>query len=116
LPRKGLGLARRCELESNPNARPYVGGPESAPRYLAWIRTLPCAACGRWPVEAHHAGKRGYGEKASDYTAIPLCAEHHRAGREAIHVLGVSAFERAHGVSVAGLIAGYRSEFEFQEV
>lgn len=30
-------------------------------------------------VHAHHAGARGYGQKASDRTCIPLCMRHHRA-------------------------------------
>lgn len=106
--RKGLGLARRIELEVNPKARAHIGGPESAPRYLDWIRMQPCAVCGSWGSEAHHAGHHGYGEKASDWTAIPLCAAHHRTGPDAIHQLNRVAFEAQHGVSVDGLIAGYQ--------
>ena len=63
--------------------------------YLAWVRTRPCAVrdllvlnamlgipfstnvCTA-PVEAHHAGRRGLGQKADDNTAIPLCRRHHR--------------------------------------
>ena len=49
------------------------------PQYLAWINTLPCAVCFRTgPNEAHHAKSGGLGVKSSDYTAIPLCNEHHR--------------------------------------
>jgi hypothetical protein len=53
--------------------------------YLANVRRLPCSlhrgrdgrTCnGR--VHAHHAGERpGMGRKASDFTAVPLCAQHH---------------------------------------
>lgn len=65
--------------------------------YMGWIRTLPCIctteACsfeltgGVWrgghpggcsgPVEDHHAGEHGYGEKAPDDTCIPMCTRHH---------------------------------------
>lgn len=66
------------------------------PKYLAWIRTLPCEifpgdifspACGG-RVEAHHAGDHGLAQKPPDRTAIPLCAKHHRTGKESAHVLG----------------------------
>lgn len=59
-------------------------GPARSPAYLAWVRTLKCAApqglhgC-RGKVEAHHAGARGLGQRAGDDTAIPLCTFHHRA-------------------------------------
>ncbi len=53
--------------------------------YLAFVRTLPCAAgavghalC--WgAVDPHHAGCHPLGRKADDTTAIPLCRGHHRA-------------------------------------
>jgi len=48
-------------------------------QYLSWIRTLPCCMCGKnSPSEAHHSKTGGTGIKASDYTAIPLCREHHQ--------------------------------------
>jgi hypothetical protein len=49
------------------------------PEYLRWVRSRPCCVCGAWPVEAHHAGLRGFGMKSADDTAIPLCTLHHRA-------------------------------------
>lgn len=56
-----------------------------APDYLAWVRTLPCAACGAiataWrPNQAHHTGPRGLGTKSSDFSAVPLCAGCHDDG------------------------------------
>ncbi len=55
--------------------------PPRNPHYLAWIRTLPCVVCGStgW-IEASHTGPHGLGQKSSDYSAIPLCAKHHRTG------------------------------------
>lgn len=55
--------------------------------HLAFIRKLPCAACGdRRSVDAAHVrmasivhGKRetGKGEKPDDKWAVPLCRSHH---------------------------------------
>lgn len=52
------------------------------PRYLAWIRTLPCMACMRTPSQAAHyrAGQAGgIGLKPSDDRVTPLCFECHRS-------------------------------------
>jgi hypothetical protein len=52
--------------------------------YMRWVKTMPCllvdvcVGC-LGPVEAHHAGERGFGQKAPDDTCIPLCTAHHRA-------------------------------------
>ena len=48
------------------------------PKYLAWIRTLPCCVCGSRSggnVVAHHESilGRGHGIKASDYETLPMC-------------------------------------------
>lgn len=62
------------------------------PAYLDFVRTLPCAvgrSCWRayvcqGTIHAHHAGRRpGIAMKAPDNTAIPLCADHHRAWHDA---------------------------------
>lgn len=55
--------------------------------YVLWVKTLPCKmrvqdACSG-PTEAHHAGRRGLGQKAHDETCIPLCTKHHRAWHDA---------------------------------
>ncbi len=78
--------------------------PERDWRYLQWIRTLPCVACGRSPSEAHHTGPHYMKVKASDYTAIPLCTEHHTMGQYAYHKLGRVRFETVFGVSIAALV------------
>jgi hypothetical protein len=68
--------------------------PERDPQYRAWIRSQPCAACGTHiGVEAAHTGPHGLGQKASDYTCIPLCYEHHRTGNEALDKIGHQAFQ-----------------------
>lgn len=73
-------------------------------KYLAFIRTLPCAICGAWRVEAAHTGPHGLGQKSSDYTAIPLCQSHHRTGKAAHHVLG-RRFAEHHGLDLPALTA-----------
>lgn len=72
--------------------------------YMRWIKTLPCAICGRRGVEAAHTGPRGLGQKSPDESCIPLCAEHHRTGRDAIHVLGPRQFDAHHDVVVDDLV------------
>lgn len=65
---------------SKPRRRPFAPNPG----YLAEVRALRCAAphgptaC-QGPIEAHHMGERGLGQKAADDTAVPLCRYHHRA-------------------------------------
>ena len=49
-----------------------------SPKYLEFVRTLPCVVCGAHGVEAHHAITGGVGIKGSDGFAIPLCPLHHR--------------------------------------
>lgn len=63
-------------------------------KYLKFITEQPClitaqmgGVCGG-KVEAHHAGDHGFGQKADDSTAVPLCNFHHLYGPCAVHVLG----------------------------
>jgi hypothetical protein len=90
--------------------------PGDDPEYLAWIRTLCCWVCmtqarvirpsvhvgycslQESPTEPHHAGDHGYAQKAPDRTAIPLCAKHHRYGKDSAHVLGKN-FWTYHGLN-----------------
>ena len=79
-------------------------GPLRDPKYLAWIRTLPCVCCfiflhawdpreyflRRGPhgaSEAAHVGLRGIAQKCSDHETIPLCGFHHRTGPSSHHRL-----------------------------
>jgi len=76
-------------------------------RYLAWIRTLPCLVRGRTRgVKAAHTGPHGVGQKPPDTSAVPLCARHHRTGRDSYHKLGPRAFERHHGLDLRAIVAG----------
>jgi hypothetical protein len=50
------------------------------PKYLAWVRTHPCCACGAFPPNhAHHEtlGGRGKSQKAPDSRSLPLCFRCH---------------------------------------
>jgi hypothetical protein len=71
------------------------------PSYLAWLRKLPCCACGRQPSEAAHLrmgnlaiDKRptGMGEKPSDFWATPLCSWCHRDDPQSQHNIGEKDF------------------------
>ena len=52
---------------------PRGRGPARSWRYRAWIRTLPCAACGHnRDIEAAHTGSDGgKAQKSSDYSCVP---------------------------------------------
>lgn len=62
-------------------------GPARSWKYKAWIRTLPCAACGACrDVEAAHTGSDGgMALKASDYSCIPLCGSCHTGQSDSYH-------------------------------
>ena len=76
------------------------------PRYLQWIRTLPCSVCRtRRAVEAAHTGPRGLGQKSSDLSAIPLCARHHRTGDDSYHKLGPRRFAEEHQLNLGAIVA-----------
>jgi hypothetical protein len=75
-------------------------------KYLAWIRTQPCLVCGKTGgIEAAHTGPHGLGQKSLDTSAVPLCARHHRTGRDSYHKLGPRAFERQHGLNLRAIVA-----------
>ena len=89
--------------------------PERDPDYRAWIRSLPCCACGSTKdVEAAHTGTDGgKGQKASDYSCVPLCASCHRTGPHAYHGLNSSArdFEQRHRLNFARIAAELRARW-----
>ena len=90
-----------------PKRTSLLGTPKTARswRYLAWIRTLPCSVCGAVPSEAAHTGgDGGMRLKASDFSAVPLCADHHTAAADSYHALGKAGFEIRHNVYFAKLV------------
>jgi len=94
-------------------------GPERDPIYLAWIRTLACVVCCQTPsawntIEAAHTnalGPRGMSQKASDYSAIPLCSWHHRHNRDSYHALGEKRFAREHQINLQELVLALNNQF-----
>lgn len=50
-------------------------------KYTRWVKTQPCACCGKPADDPHHLighGQGGMGTKAHDSFTIPLCRKHHR--------------------------------------
>jgi len=79
---------------------------QADPAYLDYVRSHFCLVPGcRRKAEAHHLVSRGAG--GSDYTAVPLCREHHWA----VHNAGPEHFERVVDVNLwrvaAELLADY---------
>jgi hypothetical protein len=70
-------------------------------------------------VEAAHTnalGPRGLGQKASDFSAIPLCGAHHRENPDSYHRLGEQKFSHTHGIDLHGLVRALRSRFWQQDL
>lgn len=67
--------------------------------FVAFVHTLKCRM---WmqdpcegPLQAHHAGSRGVGQRAPDDTCIPLCRRHHQAWHDLLPPFrGMSRDER----------------------
>jgi hypothetical protein len=73
--------------------------------YLNKVASLGCVICIRAygphdpaVVEIHHprAGV-GMGKRSKHYDAIPVCPQHHRHGKDSIHVLGTKGFPKYWG-------------------
>jgi hypothetical protein len=87
-------------------ARQTSRKPVQHPKYLKFVRGLPCAVSGRnWGIEAAHTGGRGLKQRNDDVLAIPLAREFHQPGYpHSYHTLGRVRFEEYHGVSVERII------------
>ena len=88
--------------------------------HLAFIRSLPCLACGRpGPSEAAHIrmgdprfAKRptGGGEKPSDRWVTPLCSECHRTGPDAQHSRNEREWWASRGIDAIVVAAALHAE------
>lgn len=68
---------------------------QADPVYLRFVRSHLCLVPGcQRKAEAHHVTTRGAG--GGDYTAAPLCRDHHAA----LHNVGLVAFEDAHALNL----------------
>lgn len=67
---------------------------ERSQDYMAYIRTLPCLACGITgeTINAHHIYSEALSLKCSDFLTIPICYIHHVGGNDAIHKIGTKNF------------------------
>lgn len=103
-------------------------GPVIDPDFRAFVRTFACVVCARglliresdgWrpefqqhsPTECAHVGRRGIGQKCSDWECLPLCRNrHHQYGPSSQHVLGKRFWTR-HGLNRVELIAQLQELF-----
>jgi hypothetical protein len=70
-------------------------------------------------IEAAHTnalGRRGMGQKTSDFSAIPLCSGHHRESPDSHHRLGENGFSRKHAIDLQELVRALRSQFWQQDL
>ena len=80
-------------------------------KYLLWLRTQPCAACGQPPtmyvdvVAAHRTGG-GVGIKNDDTSALPLCVDCHGLEHN-----GVKTFWGKVNKDREGLVKMYRERY-----
>lgn len=44
-------------------------------------------------------------QKSSDWSAIPLCASHHRTGMDSYHKLGLREFSEVHHLNIPAVVA-----------
>ena len=87
-------------------------GPDRNRAYLAWVRTLACVVCharssGSVWIEAAHTkvlGPKAMGRKTSDFSAIPLCYQHHQVNPDSYHRLGERAFASRHAINLGELV------------
>ena len=86
-------------------SKPRKARPVRNPKYLEWIRTLPCLVCGaRRGIEASHTGPHGLGQKSPDTSAIPLCITHHRTGKDSYHKLGPRKSAELHDLDIQAIV------------
>ena len=96
---------------SPPRRKPYRG-PARDDDYKTFLRAQPCCACGRMPSEAAHTGSDGgMGQKASDYSCVPLCTFCHTAGGKSYHRIGRKEFERRNGIDFDIIMEGLFTEW-----
>ena len=93
-------------------------GPPRDAAYLAWIREMPCIACGiERQSEAAHTGRDGgMRQKASDYSCVPLCGGCHTQDSDSYHRIGKRAFEERHGLRFAAVVDRLQREWREQKV
>lgn len=59
-----------------------------SPKYIAWVKTLPCCHTQQYGVDGHHVmipNEGIMGSKSGDFTAVPLIREVHDQVTKAPH-------------------------------
>jgi hypothetical protein len=74
---------------------------------------MACIGCGiEGRSEAAHTGTDGgTGQKASDYSCVPLCSNCHTQAAGAYHRIGKRAFEERHHVVFASAVAALNEKW-----
>ena len=54
------------------------------------------------------------GQKTTDFSAIPLCAAHHRQNLDSYHLLGEQGFSHKHGIDLKELVLRLQNRFWLQ--
>lgn len=88
-----------------------MSNPRSAAgkRHLDRVASIGCVLCRHLgtpgtPAEIHHLREgQGAAQRGSDWTAVPLCPEHHR-GASGVHGLGVRGFAARYKLDELGLL------------
>jgi hypothetical protein len=79
-------------------------------RHLTRLAEIGCILCRHLgaagtPAEIHHLREgQGAAQRGSDWTAIPLCPEHHR-GASGLHGLGTRGFAARYRLEELDLLA-----------
>jgi hypothetical protein len=82
-----------------------------SPERRAWMKTQPCAICGRVPSDAAHVKNGGGSRKADAALTVPLCSDgpgalgHHAEYDGRKHAGGKRTFEKKYGVDMLALAA-----------
>lgn len=73
--------------------------PQRSPSFLGLIRITRCMCCGmKPPSDPHHAGRRGVGQKCSDFLTVPLCRKCHTAVTDTNRLPGAATVEQSNAI------------------
>lgn len=69
-----LPPVRVVRTDGSLHAIPKPDAPARCPAFLAFVQEHACTSCAApAPSEAHHQGRKGVGQKCSDFLCVPLC-------------------------------------------
>ena len=68
-------------------------------RFHDYVATLPCIGCGCHGVHVHHVISDGCKRLTRNHDLVlPVCADCHQDGTNAIHRIGTRAWNELHGI------------------